>query len=101
MIGILFLIFSVVALEWCLSTTASAQKQSPPAKTTSKARRIIILGATIVGSIAKPRIVYEVPWREPESLQKALDEPHRSFYDEIFILLDKEQFESEVDQAPK
>ena len=94
--------FSVGASQWCLSGTAYAQapatsRQAQAAKPAPKEKRIIILGTTIVGSIAKPRVVYEVPWKEPESLKKGLDEPQRSFQDEIFILLDKEQFESQME----
>jgi hypothetical protein len=74
----------------------AASKPAQPAKTT-KGRRIIILGTTIVGSIAKPRTVYEVPWKEPESLKKALDAPQRSFQDEIFMPIDKERFESQTE----
>lgn len=74
----------------------AVSKPSQPAKPT-KEKRIIILGTTIVGSIAKPRTVYEVPWKEPESLKKGLDAPQRSFQDEIFIPIEKERFESQME----
>jgi hypothetical protein len=100
MTGMLMIILSMgapVCAQGPLKETGrspAASKPSQPAKPT-KVKRIIILGTTIVGSIAKPRTVYEVPWKEPESLKKGLDAPQRSFQDEIFILIDKEQFESQ------
>ncbi len=95
------MIFSASAFLWCLTSAVYAQapaasRPAQAAKPSPKEKRIIILGTTIVGSIAKPRVVYEVPWNNPESLKKGLDEPQRSFQNEIFIPLDKEQFESQV-----
>jgi hypothetical protein len=69
---------------------------SQPSNKSAKEKRIIILGTTIVGSLVKPRTVYEVPWKEPESLKKGLDTPQRSFQDEIFMPIDKERFESQM-----
>ena len=77
----------------------TASMASQPTKS-AKEKRIIILGTTIVGSLAKPRTVYEVPWKEPESLKKGLDAPQRSFQDEIFMPLDKERFESQTESQP-
>lgn len=73
-----------------------AVSKPPPSPKSAKERRIVILGTTIVGSVAKPRAVYEVPWKEPEAFKKGQDEPYRSFQDEIFTLIDKEQFESQI-----
>jgi hypothetical protein len=94
------LIFAITAL-WCLASAAYAQtpaasRPGTTARPSPKEKRIIILGTTIVGSIAKPGVVYEVPWKGPESLKKGLDEPQRSFQGEIFSPLDKEQFESQM-----
>lgn len=75
---------------------SSSPATSKPA---SQHRRIIILGTTIVGSVVRPRVVYEVPWKEPDSLKKGLDEPQRDFHQEIFTLIDKEQFESEMEKS--
>ena len=102
----MLILFATLTLGDSRIVTAQ-EVQKPPAssgstlgsKPTGKERRIIILGTTIVGSVAKPRVVYEVPWKEPESLKRGLDEPQRDFHDEIFILLDKEQFESEMNQS--
>lgn len=59
-------------------------------------RKIIILGTTIVGSAARPRVVYELPWREPDTFQIEIEDPQRSFFQEIFVPLDKEQLEFEI-----
>jgi len=90
---------SGIAFAQEASKPPASSRSSSASKPAGKERRIIILGTTIVGSVAKPRVVYEVPWKEPESLKRGLDEPQRDFHDEIFILLDKEQFESEMDQS--
>jgi hypothetical protein len=97
---LIMMIFSVSAVG-CWTNTASAQapaasRPAQAAKAAPKEKRIIILGTTIVGSLVKPGVVYEVPWKEPESLKKGLDEPQRSFQNEIFIPIDKEQFESQI-----
>jgi hypothetical protein len=96
---LIMMVFFTNALG-CLTGTVYAQAPSSQsgqaAKSSPKEKRIIILGTTIVGSVAKPGIVYEVPWKEPESLKKGLDEPQRSFQNEIFTPLDKEQFESQM-----
>ena len=96
---LIMMVFSANTL-WCFTRTVYAQPHSSQpgqaAKPSPKERRIIILGTTIVGSVAKPGVVYEVPWKEPESLKKGMDEPQRSFQNEIFTPLDKEQFESQM-----
>ncbi|MCI0527134.1 MAG: hypothetical protein L0Y56_06795 [Nitrospira sp.] len=97
---LIMMIFSANAL-WSLASAANAQtpaasRPTQAAKPSPKEKRIIILGTTIVGSITKPGVVYEVPWKEPEFLKKGLDEPQRSFQNEIFSPLDKEQFESQM-----
>ncbi len=97
---LIMVVFSANAL-WCLTSAVYAQapaasQPGQAAKPSPKEKRIIILGTTIVGSVAKPGVVYEVPWKEPESLKKGLDEPQRSFQNEIFTPLDKEQFESQT-----
>lgn len=76
-----------------------AGQSATDSKTTAKERRVIILGTTIVGSVAGPRVVYEVPWKQPEALRKKLEPPQRSFYEEIFRPLDKEPFEPDVEEA--
>ena len=89
---------------WLLSGSVYAQssgvsKPHQAVKPGAKEKRIIILGTTIMGTVAKPRVVYEVPWKEPESFKKSLvEDPQRSFQEEIFRLLDKEQFETEMQQ---
>ncbi len=60
----------------------SSQKQKT--KSLKKPKRVIILGTTILGSVVGPRVVYEVPWQEPDSFKRRLEEPRRSFHDEIF-----------------
>jgi len=102
MIGIVMIILAMgtsVHAQTPLKETGKSPTASRPSQSAkpTKERRIIILGTTIVGSIAKPRTVYEVPWKEPESLKKGLDAPQRSFQDEIFIMIDKEQFESQTE----
>ncbi len=87
-----------LSADWLLASGVGAQ-EAKTVRPSGKDRRIIILGTTIVGSITKPRVVYQVPWREPVSLQKGLQEPQRSFQDEIFLFLDKEQFESEEEPS--
>lgn len=76
-------------------TLAAESGTVEPNPTTGSNRRIIILGTRIVGSIAEPGVVYEVPWKDPESLRKQLDEPQRSFQEEIFELWDRGRFEPE------
>jgi hypothetical protein len=78
-----------------ITSTSSVRSQG-----SAKKRRIIILGTTIVGSIARPRVVYEVPWKDPESLNTKLDEPQRDFHNEIFLLMDKDGFEAAPYQQP-
>lgn len=99
------LLFGMIS-PWLLSGPVYAQSSGvskPPqaVKPGVKEKRIIILGTTIMGSVARPRVVYEVPWKEPESFKKSLEDPQRSFQGEIFRLLDKEQFETEMQQNNK
>ena len=75
------------------STLSGAGSQAKPG---SKVKRIIILGTTIMGSVTAPRVVYEVPWKEPDSFRSGLDEPRRSFYNEIFSPAEVEPLEPET-----
>ena len=77
--------------------SSALSKSVGKAKSGGKTRRIIILGTTIVGSVTSPRVVYEAPWREPDSFREGMDIPQRSFYNEIFSPLETEPPKSEAD----
>ena len=72
------------------SPSTTVERSTFQGKSKKKTRRIIILGTTITGAVAGPRVIYDVPWKEPDSFRKGLAAPERSFYDEIFSPLDLE-----------
>ena len=82
-----------------LSAVAMAQPQQrstePRTHDPEEVQRIIILGTTIIGSVARPRVVYELPWKTPDTFDTAVNPPQRSFFQEIFRPIDKETFESQ------
>jgi hypothetical protein len=69
---------------------------APPAKTQAEskepAHRVLLLGATIFGSVAAPSAVYDVPWQEPFLLGRGAGDLDRNFLKEIFRPVDREEF---------
>jgi hypothetical protein len=96
--GTLMLGALLVALTGAASAApvSPAPSDTPPAKTQTEskepAHRVLLLGATIFGSVAAPSAVYDVPWQEPFLLGRGAGELDRNFLKEIFRPIDREEF---------
>ncbi|MEW6325473.1 MAG: hypothetical protein AB1515_08830 [Nitrospirota bacterium] len=64
------------------------------------AHRVLLLGATIFGTVAAPNAVYDVPWQEPFLLGRGAGDLDRNFLKEIFKPVDRDEFLKTLDTAP-
>lgn len=89
------------------AATALAAPVNPPqtaapsrSDSTEPAHRVILLGATIYGTVTVPTVVYDVPWQEPFLLGRGASELDRNFLKEIFRPIDREDFLKAFSPSP-
>ncbi len=90
MIGLLSL-----AADPSSAATPSAPPQPSAADKSEErepAHRVLLLGATIFGTVAAPNATYDIPWQEPFLLGRGATELDRNFLKEIFKPVDREEF---------
>jgi hypothetical protein len=83
---------------WPAATAMAAPVNSPQTAGPDKAEseepthRVLLLGATIFGTVIAPAVAYDVPWQEPFMLGRGATELERNFLKEIFRPIDRDDF---------
>jgi hypothetical protein len=87
--------FAICALaSIALAAPVNPPKTAEPAKAEPEepAHRVLLLGATIFGTVIAPTVAYDVPWQEPFMLGRGATELERNFLKEIFRPIDRDDF---------
>lgn len=78
--------------DHAVAAVTSPTPSTGSAKSEEGAPRVLLLGATIFGTVAAPNVPYELPWQEPFLLGRGASELERNFLKEIFRPIDREEF---------